>query len=244
MYTTDARGYQTEFIYDANNLYVVQTKAALGTSVQRISSQTYDFNTGVLTSATDVDNNVTTQTTYDAFGRPTLVEEANGTANERQTLTQYDDLARRTIVRRDLSLTGDAKLVAIEHYDQLGRIRLGRTLEDVSTQDPTNEQHGIKVQTRYFAGDATNQNSYEAISSPYRAATSGGAGGEAEMAWKRTKLDQGGRVLEIETFAGTTLPAPWGGNTTYTGKITTGYDAEFTTVTDQTGKSRLNGTQK
>jgi YD repeat-containing protein len=237
--TTDARGYQTQFIYDPINgfssLYPTQTKTALGTSVQRHSTQQYDFYTGSVTQSTDVDNNVITQTSYDAFGRPTLVQEAFGTTKERRTATEYSDTSRRVITRTDLNATADGKLVSIQHYDQLGRIRLSRTLEDSATQDPYNEQHGIKVQTRYaYSGS----NSYEVVSAPYRAATSGGAGGEAEMAWKRTMFDQGGKMLEVETFAGATPPSPWGANTTSTGKVTTAYDAEFTTVTDQTNKSR------
>src|SRR5262249_44176470 len=95
---------------------------------------------------------------------------------------------------------------------------------------------GVKIQTRYFAGDSNN--SYELVSAPYRAATSGAAGGEPGMAWKRSKFDKGARVIEVETFVGATPPAPWGGNSVSSGKFTTEYDAEFTTVTDQAGKKR------
>jgi hypothetical protein len=64
------------------------------------------------------------------------------------------------------------------------------------------------------------------------------------MAWKRTKFDNGGKVIEVETFIGAAPPAPWGSNSVSSGKFTTEYDAEFTTVTDQAGKkrrSRLDG---
>ena len=57
------------------------------------------------------------------------------------------------------------------------------------------------------------------------------------MGWTRTKSDQMGRVLEVETF-GASLPQPWGSSSTGTGKVQTAYDAEFTTVTDQAGKVR------
>lgn len=113
------------------------------------------------------------------FGRPTLVQEAFGTTKERRTTTEYSDTLRRVITRSDLNTTGDSKLVSIQHYDQLGRVRLSRTLEDSTTQDPYDEQHGIKVQTRYaYSGS----NSYEVVSAPFRASISSGAGGEAEMA--------------------------------------------------------------
>jgi YD repeat-containing protein len=240
--TYDGKNIRTEYYYRAVNLtrdvFLTDEITAFGTSVQRTTTYDYDFWTGVKTKAIDVDNNITTTTAYDVFGRPTLVKEAEGTAVERRTATEYSDTDRRVITRADLSAAGDGKLVSIQHYDQLGRVRLSRTLEDSTAQDPYNEEHGIKVQTRYFAGDTSNPNSYEMVSAPYRAATSSGAGGEAEMAWKRTKFERGGRVLELETFAGPTLPAPWGGNVTSTGKVTTSYDAEFTTVADQTNKSR------
>ena len=45
-------------------------------------------------------------------------------------------------------------------------------------------------------------------------------------------------MIEVQTFGGATLPAPWGSNTTSTGTVTTAYDTEFTTVTDQAGKVR------
>jgi hypothetical protein len=83
---TDANGVQTQFIYDPingyGNLYVTQTKVAAGTSVQRWATQAYDFQTGLVTQSTDVDNNVTTRTTCDVFGRPTLVQEAYGIAGQ------------------------------------------------------------------------------------------------------------------------------------------------------------------
>jgi RHS repeat-associated protein len=140
------------------------------------------------------------------------------------------------IVRSDLNTTGDGKLITVQHYDQLGRIRLTRRLENGNPAEATDETKGVKIQTRYFAGDSNN--SYGLVSAPYRAATSGATGGEPGMAWKRTKLDKGGRVIEVETFAGATPPAPWGGNSFSSGKFTTEYDAEFTTVTDQAGKKR------
>src|SRR6185436_11473565 len=57
----------------------------------------------------------------------------------------------------------------------------------------------------------------------------------------RTKSDKGGRPVEAQTFAGASLPAPWGGsssNTDSTGTVVTAYDANQVTVTDQAGKAR------
>ena len=241
--TTDANGVQTQFIYDPinghGNLYVTETKVAVGTPVQQMTTRAYDFHTGLVTQSTDADNNVTNRTTYDVFGRPILVEEADGIAGvEKQTATEHSDTERRVIVRSDLNTTGDGKLITIQHYDQLGRICLTRRLESGNPAEATDKTKGVKIQTRYFAGDAGNPNGYELVSAPYRAATSGAAGGEPGMAWKRTKFDEGGRFIEVETFVGATPPAPWGGNSISSGKLTTEYDAEFTTVTDQAGKKR------
>lgn len=238
--TTDANSIQTQFVYGLINgfsdLYVTQTKAAYLTAVQRTTNFQYDFYTGRVTSQTDVDNNVTTRTSYDVFGRPTLVQEAYLlTGIERWTATEYSDTLRRVIVRRDLNVKGDGALVAIEHFDQLGRIRLRRQLEGIAPESALDETTGVKVQTRYaFAAP----NRLELVSNPYRAARSADAGGESTMGWTRTMFDNGGRIVEVQTFAGAALPSPWGTNTSTTGTVTTSYNADATTVTDQAGKAR------
>ena len=45
-------------------------------------------------------------------------------------------------------------------------------------------------------------------------------------------------MVEVHTFAGNTLPAPWGANSASSGAVLTAYDANFTTVTEQAGKVR------
>jgi hypothetical protein len=80
--TTDARGVQTQIVYGSvggfTDLYPTQVKTAYQTAVQRTETREYDFSTGAVTRVTDVDNNVATATTYDVFGRPTLVKAAEG----------------------------------------------------------------------------------------------------------------------------------------------------------------------
>ena len=207
---------------------------AYGTSIARTETRAYDLSTGVVTSVTDADNNVTTSMGHDVFGRPTVVKAADGKPEETRTRTDYNDTLRRVIVYSDLNTPGDEKLVSIQHYDQLGRVRLTRQLEDVATQDPTVETAGIKVQTRYLFSSS---NSYTLSSNPYRAAYSSQET-DASMGWTRSKSDNTGRVVEVQTFGGSGLPAPWSNNTTGTGTVTTAYEANFTTVTDQTGKMR------
>src|SRR5205085_11667491 len=118
-----------------------------------------------------------------------MVRTAKYKPDETRTSTEYSDVNRRVIVRSDLNSVGDGKLVSIQHYDQLGRIRLARQLEDVATQSATDESAGIKVQTRYLYNGL---NSYVLSSNPYRAAYSSSADGESTMGWTRTKSDNGG----------------------------------------------------
>jgi RHS repeat-associated protein len=233
---TDAKGNQTQYTYGSvagfTGLYPTQVTSAYGTAVAMTTTAEYDFYTGLATRSTDP-NNVATSTSYDPFGRPTLVRAAEDRSEEARTQIVYSDAARRVITRKDLSTAGDGKLVSIVHYDQLGRVRLTRQLEDASTQSETDETQGVKLQTRYaYSGS----NSYQLVSNPYRAAYSYQAGGT--MGWTRSKSDNGGRVAEVQTFAGSSLPAPWGTNGSSAGAVTTAYDAEFTTVTDQAGKVR------
>lgn len=242
--STDARGTQTQYTYGAvggyTDLYPTITKAAYGTTLELTTTLEYDFYTGAVTRSTDP-NNVATATTYDALGRPTLVKAAEGiAAKETRTETEYSDADRRVIVRSDLVRVDldhpvDIKLVSIQHYDQLGRVRLSRTLENAATESETSETSGVKVQTRYLYSGS---HSYQIVSNPYRAQYSHQATSEPSMGWTRSKADSGGRTIEAQTFNGATLPAPWGANTSSSGTVTTAYDAEFTTVTDQTGKVR------
>jgi len=238
---TDSRGNQTQNIYDPvngfTNLYPTETKVALGSNVQRRKTAEYDFHSGLVTRSTDSDNNVSTATTYDVFGRPTLVRSAEGKPEETHTVTEYSDVHRRLIVKSDLNTLSDGKLVNIKHYDQMGRVRLERQLEDAATQNATDEATGIKVQTRYMYSGSF---SFTLTSNPYRAATSTTAGSESTMGWTRHKYDTAGRIVEMENFGTSGLPSPWGTNTTSTGKATTAYDANFTTVTDQAQNPRRN----
>jgi RHS repeat-associated protein len=254
--TTDARGVQTRLVYGSvggfTDLYPTQVQTAYQTTVQRTESREYDFTSGVITRVTDVDNNVATATSYDVFGRPTLVKAAEGKTEETRTATEYSDVNRRVIVRSDQISLGDAKLVSVQHYDQLGRIRLARQLEDAATQSAYDETTGIKVQTRYLVSNpcqptstpaclAANNSvlgSYQLVSNPYRASTSSGAGSETTMGWMRSRTDKGGRTIAVDSFSGAGLPAPWGTNASSTGTVVTAYDANATTVTDQAGKLR------
>jgi YD repeat-containing protein len=244
--TTDARGIQTHLTYGplgtAFELYPTVIETAYNTAVERTETREHDFATGLVTRVTDGDNQVSGSTTYDVFGRPTLVIAAEGKPEETRTVNEYSDVDRRIVTRSDLYTAGDAKRIAIQHFDQLGRIRLSRHLEN-STQSTTDESIGIKVQTRHkFSGT----NSYNLVSGPYRAATSGQAGSESTMGWTLRKFDQAGRTLTVQSFSGSGLPAPWSSNNSSTGTVTTAYSfscsqslcGSFTIVTDQANRLR------
>lgn len=226
-------------------LYPTKTEAAANYStLKRTSVAVCDFYTGLVTSATDEDNDVTVVTEYDDLGRPVRVRSAYGTALESWATTEYDDINRRVVVRSDLETKGDGKKVAIQHFDQLGRVRLSRTLEDSATESPYNEQHGIKVQMRYKAFgvctfDSNEDCSFQLSSNPYRAETSAAATGEETMGWTMAQTRNDGRYSETQTFSGADLPSPFGGsNTNSTGIVKTTIDANTTTVEDQAGKKR------
>ncbi len=234
---TDANDIETHITYGSigsfSDLYPTQTVVAYGTSLARTTTATFDFHTGVVLSTTDEDNDITNATEYDDLGRPIKSITAQGTALESWTQSVYDDVNRRIVVKADLEAVGDARQVATQFFDQLGRVRLAKTLEDASTQSATNETDGIKVQTRYKTASGY---TYQLASNPYRAATSS-AETDATMGWTLSTSWSSGIRAETQSFSGAGLPTVFGGsNTTSTGIVRTDIDANATTVTDQASK--------
>src|SRR5262249_23733737 len=62
--------------------------------------------------------------------------------------------------------------------------------------------------------------------------------GESTDGWSRSTSDEIGRVVEVASFSGASQPPTSGTNGSWTGSVTTSYDAIYTTVTDQSGKVR------
>lgn len=250
---TDANGVTATTTYGSiskpggtvSDLYPTQTETASGTSVERTITMTPDFFTGLVKSTVDTDNsNLTTVYDYDALGRPTQANTASGVSGkESRTLTQYNDAGRYIVVKSDLSTLNDGKLVSVQHFDQLGRVRLSRTLEDASTEDPTDINDGIKVQTRYKydnpSSPSTSNGTYTLTSNPYRASTSSGASGEATMGWTLAYKDKTGSTSTVTSYTGAGRPSVFGGsNSTTSGTVTTTVDETATTIEDQAGKLR------
>lgn len=264
--TTDANNVVTQVTYANVTVgqqsevgpYPTQTISAYGTGVARTSTAVYDFFTGAVTSSTDVDNGTTNVNEYDDLGRPTKVKTASGeTGVETWVQTEYDDVARRIIVKSDIETVGDGRKVVIQHFDPIGRLRLTRTLEDPVNESPTNKQHGIKVQTRYRSNsflcpwdDQTGPDekcTATLTSNPYRANYSYNAGSEQTMGWTISRSQNNGARSESETYGGAAIPAPFvtsGANSNTSGVVKTVVDADsslratISIVTDQAGKQR------
>jgi len=231
----DGNGIQTEYVYDSNNVYLTAIYQAYGKSLQRATSYSFDSSTGLLNSKTDY-NGLTTSYTYDNLERPTVVQESGASGLLRKTTTSYEDINRRVVTYDDRATPGDQQLISVVDYDQLGRQRLTRQLESTS-QGVDDDTTGIKTQTRYMYA---NGSGYQLVSNPFRAGTSGQAGGESTMGWTLSKLDTNGRTTNVWSVTGAGAPWPFGSNGSSSGEVVVGYSAQTTTVTDQAGVYRTN----
>ena len=152
------------------------------------------------------------------------------------TQTDYNDVGRFVVVKSDLAVIADGKKVATQFFDQLGRVRLSKTLEDAAAQSATNETDGIKIQTRYKTASGY---TYQLTSNPFRA-TNPASETDPTMGWTLSTAWSNGRRSEVQTFSGSGLPSAFGGsNTSSTGIVRTDIDANRTLVTDQAQKQRL-----
>ena len=211
----------TQFFYDATmalpSSVVVDPLNGTG---QQTTSTVYDFASGLPTSVTDP-NGRTTSTSYtnqllgtgavDPFGRPGVVTDPQG----RTTVTRYRDNARQLEVWSDLNSASDAKLRSRTSADQLGRAIKTESSEDGGLT------YGVFSDTVY-----QQMGRITITTNPMRAPAAPTDG------WTRATKDDLGRVVRVETFS---ERYPSG---TSTGVVTTRYNANQTTVTDQAGKVR------
>ena len=231
--STDGRGKVTQFFYDDSthalpNRVVVDPQNTTGTQT---TTTAYDYSTGLVTSQTDANGQVTTIDytnqllgTVDPFGRPGVTKEPEitigVTPHKHRVTTTYIDSSRQVIVASDLNAEDDKLLKTRTTTDPLGRPVLTE-----QTEDGTN--YTISVKNAYLdMGRVTLTSS----------ATRGMAA--STDSWTRVTKDSGGRVTEVASFGGATQPAWTGTAGVFTGTVTTAYDANFTTMTDQAGKWR------
>ena len=231
--TTDARGKETQFFYE-DNTHALPTRVVVdpqnGTGLQTTTTA-FDYHTGLVTSQTDVNGQQSTIDytnhllgTIDPFGRPGVTKSPtiniSGVNHRRLVKTTYFDSARQVIVETDLNAENDKLLKTRMTTDMLGRPVLTE-----STEDGTN--YTISVKNRYL-----NMGQVTLTSSPMRSTAA------STDSWTRVTKDIAGRVTQVATFGGAVQPAWTGTAGAFTGALTSAYDANFTTVTDQAGKVR------
>ncbi len=234
--STDANGNVTRYYYE-DATHALPTKVEvdpLNATGAQTTLATYDKWTGLVTSTTDA-NSQTTSIDYtnrllnavDPLGRPGSVTgpavDVDGVSRRRKVFNTYEDGLRRVTVESDLRAEDDGLLKSRTTGDQLGRAVLTEQSEDGST-------YTVSTYVAYEQGGK-----FTFASNPRRATAA------ATDGWTRTTKDEAGRVKEVATFAGAARPTA---NTVCdaaagcTGRMTTAYDAEFVTVTDQAGRVR------
>jgi RHS repeat-associated protein len=237
---TDANDNVTHFYYE-DDTHALPTKVEVdplnGTGVQTTLT-TYDFRTGLVLSTTDA-NGQTTNIDYtnqlldapDPFGRPGVMTGPavmmDGVSQRRKVYTTYEDELRRVTVESDLRAGGDRLLKSRTTSDELGRPVLSEQSEDGAS-------YTVFTRSAYEQGRRVSYSS-----NPMR------AGASATDGWTRVTRDTAGRVKEVATFAGAARPtatAACDAASGCTGRVTTDYYAEFTTVTDQAGRARRSRT--
>lgn len=232
--STDARGKVTQFFYDDSthalpNRMIVDPQNGTGTQTNTTS---YDYYTGLVTSAIDANGNTTTIDytnqllgVVDPFGRPGVSygpQVNTGGVNQRHRITNtYLDAARQVIVESDLNSENDRLLKTRKSTDMLGR-----TVLTEQTEDGVN----YTVYTRK-AYEQMGRITYVSNAMRYNVASN-------TDGWTRVTNDSVGRATEVATFGGVNQPAATGTGGIYTGSVTTSYAAETTTTTDQAGKQR------
>src|ERR1700752_5200365 len=227
--STDGRGKVTQFFYDdathaQPNRVVVNPQNGTG---PQTTTTAFDYHTGLVTSETDINGQVTTidytnqlLNTIDPFGRAGITKAPEINNHRRRVTTTYVDSARQVIVATEFNAENDKLVKSRTTTDQLGRPILREQTEDG---------------TNYTISGA---NKYLDMGRVTLAATARRNNASSTDSWTRITKDNGGRVIEVATFGGATQPA-WTGTTgVFTGSVTTSYEANFTTVTDQAGKIR------
>jgi RHS repeat-associated protein len=231
--STDGRGKVTQYFFD-DATFALPNRIVIdpqnGTGTQTIT-RNFDYYTGLITSQTDANGQISTIDytnqllgTIDPFGRPGITKgpqiNIGGTNHRQRMTTTYLDSARQVIMAGDVFAENDKLFKTRTTTDQLGRPVLTE-----QTEDGTN--YSISVITKYL-----DMGRVILTSSPRRPAAASTDG------WTRVTNDSAGRVVEIATFGGVAQPAWTGIAGVFTGKVTSAYDANFTTVTDQVGKVR------
>ncbi len=192
----------------------------------------YEYTRGIASGVKDP-NGTITRSEFDIYDRPvrvTAAYAATPTADTAITEMSYPSVsANESKVSRQLDST--RWLSSRAQYDGFGRTILASQAEDGAHFDSAS--FTIHSKMLYDGlGRAVK------VTNPYRSDPSSTDG------WTRAAFDVGGRVIDVATFSGlpTTpppdYPATTGTGVIWTGSVTTVYNGDQTTVTDQANKKR------
>lgn len=170
----------------------------------------FDYYLGRAVNGEDANGVVASGSYADALDRATQLDVAVGTPLQQRTIYQYDDVARTVTTRSDLNNYADGLLRNEIIYDGLGRT--------VETRQYESSTAYIKT-TQIYDGAGRVARSHN----PHRTTS------EDSYGWTETTYDGLSRARRIETFDR---------NGVSTGAVTTSYNDNQTTVTDQAGKKR------
>jgi RHS repeat-associated protein len=213
---TDLRGNKTTYSYSSANYgaYVTQTQYPNTGSpaVTHSISGVYDFNTGLVTSFTDQNSEISNYG-YDLLGRITSASYPDGGSVD----FSYNDVPPVSI-KKTVAVTGALSKVTNSVFDGLGRV------DETQLNDPdcTTGSKLVKVDFTY-GNDTTQHTSYTTTTTPY-CDTPGTVFGLPS----RTDSDTLGRTVKITQTDGTVDSNSYAANTV-------GMTA---TVTDEAGITR------
>jgi len=203
---TDPAGHPTTYTYDVTSLkgaYPTQVTAPSTGGVSHSTSANYDFNSGLITTATDDSGQVTTFA-YDSSFRVTQKNLPNGG----QSSWTYTNVAPLKVTVTE-KITGTMNKVPESEIDKLARMKQPRL-----TSDPEGVVYGDTTYDKFGRVSTT--------TNPYRSTSEGTYGVNT------TEYDALGRPTK-------TIPADGTGTSN---NVSTVYEDNCATVTDQAGKKR------
>jgi RHS repeat-associated protein len=196
----DAKGNQSQVEYSSTYVYAYPTLTRTpvpdpsgqhGSTAAFVTTNVFDFSTGLVTSSTDA-NGVTTTLEYnDALNRPKRMVRAYGTSVQSQTTINYDDLNHVITTTSDQYNYLDNLLKGETVYDGLGRTTEKRQYESANTY--------VAVRQSYDGLDRIST-----TSNPFRA-------GETIL-WTTTAYDALGRVISVKTPDNAVVKTDYDGN--------------------------------
>ncbi len=226
-YAWDPRGNQSSVSYSSSYAYAfpTQTSSAVpdpnntyGTNTPLTASTIFDFNTGLVTSSTDANNQTTTYEYVDPLNRLTRVNLPDG---GRTTHTYVDSHTCGAYVETRTLIDTGRETDAWQFSDGLGRPYLAESLDN---QDPNNPY--LRVDTQYDSLGRVLR-----VSNPYRTPGCTSAVNPSGS-WTTNSYDVLSRVVAVTTPDGAQV------TTGYSAVTSGSYIGPSVTVTDQAGKAR------